>query len=454
MVDVVRVALGACGGDRRPRLGHGHDPRGDRRCGVAVDVVVADRPCRALEVAARAAASRPCSSTRADHGGSGQRSTARATPTASSSRPRGARRRPRVHRRVRHDPRADLLRAPGRPRPQHAPLAPARVPGAGTRSATRWRRGRPRRGARCTSRPPRSTTARSCARRRSPSCPTTTSPRSTSGSRRSSACSTPRRSRMFERRLDHGRPATARSRTAVRAMRALLSVYDKTGLVELARGLEALGVELVASGGTAAALADAGIAHLEVDAVTGSPEMLSGRVKTLHPALHGGILANRDDPAHVADLERAGDRADRPRRVQPLPVPVLAVDRADRRRRADDGARRGEEPRATSAWSSTPPTTTPCSESSARHGALTDDTRLRLARAAFAHTAAYDAAIVAWFDARPAGRRRAAAHAAPDARAGPVAPLRREPPPARRALPHRGSSRRTGTRSSSTRAPS
>ena len=85
-------------------------------------------------------------------------------------------------------------------------------------------------------------------------------------------------------------------------MRALLSVWDKTGLIELATGLAAHGVELVASGGTAAALSAAGIAHLEVADVTGFPEMLDGRVKTLHPRLHAGILADRSKPEHVAAL--------------------------------------------------------------------------------------------------------------------------------------------------------
>ena len=79
-------------------------------------------------------------------------------------------------------------------------------------------------------------------------------------------------------------------------MRALLSVYDKTGLIDLARGLVDLGWELIASGKTAAALADAGIAVTEVAEVTGAPEMLGGRVKTLHPKVHGGILADRSEP--------------------------------------------------------------------------------------------------------------------------------------------------------------
>jgi phosphoribosylaminoimidazolecarboxamide formyltransferase/IMP cyclohydrolase len=88
--------------------------------------------------------------------------------------------------------------------------------------------------------------------------------------------------------------------------RALISVSDKTGLIELARGLQQAGVQLLSTGGTAAALAQAGIAVIEVASVTGMAEMLDGRVKTLHPAIHGAILARRDDPAHMAALQAAG----------------------------------------------------------------------------------------------------------------------------------------------------
>ena len=83
---------------------------------------------------------------------------------------------------------------------------------------------------------------------------------------------------------------------------ALLSVSDKTGLIDFARGLAALGIELLSTGGTAKALAAAGLPVTEVAAYTGFPEMLDGRVKTLHPKVHGGILARRDLPAHVAAL--------------------------------------------------------------------------------------------------------------------------------------------------------
>jgi phosphoribosylaminoimidazolecarboxamide formyltransferase / IMP cyclohydrolase len=88
--------------------------------------------------------------------------------------------------------------------------------------------------------------------------------------------------------------------------RALLSVSDKTGLVAFAQALAARGVELVSTGGTAKALAEAGLKVQDVAAVTGFPEMLDGRVKTLHPAIHGGLLARRGDPAHRAALERHG----------------------------------------------------------------------------------------------------------------------------------------------------
>ncbi|MGA8513214.1 MAG: bifunctional phosphoribosylaminoimidazolecarboxamide formyltransferase/IMP cyclohydrolase [Burkholderiaceae bacterium] len=86
-------------------------------------------------------------------------------------------------------------------------------------------------------------------------------------------------------------------------MRALISVSDKTGIVELAKNLAALGVTLLSTGGTAKLLADTGLAVSEVAEVTGFPEMLDGRVKTLHPKVHGGLLARRDVPAHMAALQ-------------------------------------------------------------------------------------------------------------------------------------------------------
>ena len=85
--------------------------------------------------------------------------------------------------------------------------------------------------------------------------------------------------------------------------RALLSVYDKMGIASLGRGLAALGYEVISTGGTLAALRDAGVAVTPVSNVTGFPEILDGRVKTLHPAIHGGLLARRDDPAHMTALD-------------------------------------------------------------------------------------------------------------------------------------------------------
>src|SRR6185295_9617371 len=89
-------------------------------------------------------------------------------------------------------------------------------------------------------------------------------------------------------------------------MRAIISVYDKTGVVDFARGLANLGYELLSTGGTETLLREAGISVRGVQDVTGFPEMLGGRVKTLHPAVHGGILALRDDPGHLEELARHG----------------------------------------------------------------------------------------------------------------------------------------------------
>src|SRR5512134_1477660 len=86
-------------------------------------------------------------------------------------------------------------------------------------------------------------------------------------------------------------------------VRALVSVSDKTGLVDFAKGLHALGVEILSTGGTAKALSDAGIPVVAVSDFTGSPEILDGRVKTLHPKIHGGLLGRRDDAKHRQQME-------------------------------------------------------------------------------------------------------------------------------------------------------
>ena len=91
-----------------------------------------------------------------------------------------------------------------------------------------------------------------------------------------------------------------------RIERALISVSDKNGIVEFSRALAALGVELVSTGGTASLLRDNKIAVKDVSEITGFPEMMDGRVKTLHPKIHGGILALRDNPEHVAKMKEHG----------------------------------------------------------------------------------------------------------------------------------------------------
>ncbi|MBB5984158.1 AICAR transformylase/IMP cyclohydrolase PurH [Sphingobium sp. B1D3A] len=88
--------------------------------------------------------------------------------------------------------------------------------------------------------------------------------------------------------------------------RALLSVSDKTGLSDLGKALAGHGVELVSTGGTAKALREAGLEVRDISDLTGFPEMMDGRVKTLHPVVHGGLLAVRDDPGHLASMEEHG----------------------------------------------------------------------------------------------------------------------------------------------------
>ena len=89
-------------------------------------------------------------------------------------------------------------------------------------------------------------------------------------------------------------------------MKALISVYDKTGVVALARVLQTAGYELLSTGGTHELLSKEGLDVQQVSEFTGSPEMLDGRVKTLHPVVHGGLLARRDLPEHMAQLDKYG----------------------------------------------------------------------------------------------------------------------------------------------------
>ncbi|HUX04321.1 MAG TPA: bifunctional phosphoribosylaminoimidazolecarboxamide formyltransferase/IMP cyclohydrolase [Acidimicrobiales bacterium] len=180
-------------------------------------------------------------------------------------------------------------------------------------------------------------------------------------------------------------------------MRALLSVWDKTGLVDFARGLEALGVELIASGKTAATLAEVGIAHLDVAQVTGFPEMLGGRVKTLHPSIHAGILADRSQDAHMAALGEHDITAidlvvsnlypfSSDPSVELIDIGGPTMVRAAAKNHEHVGV------------VTSPSQYEGVLDELRAHGALSDATRHTLARAAFAHTAAYDAQIVAWLD--------------------------------------------------------
>ena len=181
--------------------------------------------------------------------------------------------------------------------------------------------------------------------------------------------------------------------------RALLSVYDKDGLVEFAQGLSELGWELVSSGGTAAALADAGLEVLAVEQVTGSPEMLGGRVKTLRPKIHGGILADRSKPEHLQDLERQG--------IGPIDLvvsnlyPFVAEPSVEMIDIGGPTMVRAAAKNHDHVAIVVEPAAYPAVLDELRaSGEVSLATRRSLARAAFAHTAAYDAAIVNWLDQR------------------------------------------------------
>jgi phosphoribosylaminoimidazolecarboxamide formyltransferase/IMP cyclohydrolase len=193
---------------------------------------------------------------------------------------------------------------------------------------------------------------------------------------------------------------------------ALISVSDKAGLIELARELAARGVELISTGGTRKALAEAGLAVRDISEVTGFPEILDGRVKTLHPKVHGGILAVRSNPEHQTTLEREGIRpidlvvcnlypfeatVSRPGSsheeiVENIDVGGPTMVRAAAKNYADVAI-----------------VTDPgqyadvMAELRTQQGALSLATRERLAAAAFARTATYDRAISAYFAGRAGG---------------------------------------------------
>ena len=191
----------------------------------------------------------------------------------------------------------------------------------------------------------------------------------------------------------------------MKVRRALVSVHDKTGVVEFAGSLAALGVEILSTGGTATLLRKSGVPVRDVSDVTGFPEMLDGRVKTLHPKIHGGILARRDAAADVDALEKHG--------ILPIDLVVVAlypfeatvarssVTLAEALEQIDVGGPamvRAAAKNHASVGVVTDPSQYPrvLAELRANGGALSEATRARLAQEAFRRTAEYDAAIASY----------------------------------------------------------
>ncbi|MDQ4025209.1 MAG: bifunctional phosphoribosylaminoimidazolecarboxamide formyltransferase/IMP cyclohydrolase [Actinomycetota bacterium] len=190
----------------------------------------------------------------------------------------------------------------------------------------------------------------------------------------------------------------------MKVTRALLSVSDKSGIVELARGLVERGVAIVSSGGTARALARAGVPATPVPEVTGAPEILEGRVKTLHPKIHGGILADRRKQSHVEELAAQG--------IEPIDLVVCnlypfertvahpAVTEDDAIEQIDVGGpamvRAAAKNFHSVAVVVNPARYGAVLEELSEHGSITLETRRRLALEAFQHTGAYDASIASY----------------------------------------------------------
>ncbi len=188
--------------------------------------------------------------------------------------------------------------------------------------------------------------------------------------------------------------------------RALLSVSDKTGIVELARGLAGLGVEIISTGGTATALRESGVPVTPLSEVTGFPEILGGRVKTLHPAVHGALLAVRDNPGHLAELGRHG--------IHPIDLVAVTLypfeaalsrgpDLEAMIEEIDIGGvtllRAAAKNFEGVAVLSAPGQYGTVLDEIRRTGTVSPETRLHLAREAFARTSGYDAAIARYLGA-------------------------------------------------------
>ncbi len=191
----------------------------------------------------------------------------------------------------------------------------------------------------------------------------------------------------------------------MKVRRALVSVHDKTGVLDLAQAFAALGIEIVSTGGTAKLLREAGVPVREVAEITGFPEMLDGRVKTLHPKIHGGILARREVPEHVAALEEHGIppidlvvvslypfEATVARPGVTLPEAIEQIDIGGPTMIRAAAKNHGSVAVVTDAAQYGPV----LAELRASGGSLGDETRFRLAAEAFRRTSEYDTAIAAW----------------------------------------------------------
>ncbi len=181
--------------------------------------------------------------------------------------------------------------------------------------------------------------------------------------------------------------------------RALLSVSDKSGVVDLARALADKGVELVSTGGTAKALRDAGLDVRDVSDLTGFPEMMDGRVKTLHPMVHGGLLAVRDDPEHAAAMTEHGIGAIDLVVVNLYPFEATVARGADRDTVIENIDIGGPSMVRSAAKNHTfvAIVTDPADYAIVAAGETTLDERKLFAAKAFAATASYDGAIARWF---------------------------------------------------------
>ena len=191
----------------------------------------------------------------------------------------------------------------------------------------------------------------------------------------------------------------------MKVKRALISVSDKSGLVDFAKALVAMGVEIVSTGGTMKTLQEAGVPVIYISEVTGFPEMMDGRVKTLNPYIHGGILAVRDNPEHAAAMAEHGIRPIDLVVVNLYPFRETIAKSGVTQEEAVENIDIGGPAMVRSAAKNfryvtvvvNPDRYDDVVAELAEHGEVTAETRLALVREAFTHTAEYDAAISRYF---------------------------------------------------------